>query len=161
MSPVASRVLLRLLLIFGVILLGGLLMWSLGNLGPSALLSEREARLLTPEEVRARLRERGLEVLSLARDGSLYNVEVRDSEGSRALHVDGETGTLIGLPQVTGPAMQIDALRRRLQAAGYREIGPIAWERGSYRTEATGPQGQRYRLSLDTYSGEILERVPQ
>jgi hypothetical protein len=160
MSSLASRVLLRLLLIFGVVVLGGVLIWGVAGVGPGRVAPERQARLESPESVRESLASDGYEVLSLERDGSLYRARVRDSDGERVLQVDGASGEVIGMPEVSGPALQLDAVRRLLQDAGYAEIGRIEWTRGSYTTEATGPEGARLRLKLDTYSGEILERVP-
>lgn len=161
MSPTASRVLLRLGLIFGMILLGGVLMWGLAGVGPSSSIPERQSELLSEEQITTQLETRGLQVFELERDGGLYVAEVGSAEGRQRLHLDGQTGAVIGMPQVTGPALPLDELRRKLRAEGYREIGPITWERGSYQTVATGPEGIRYLLQLETYSGEVLERTPQ
>ena len=161
MSPIASRVLLRLGLIFGAVLLGGVLMWGLAGLGPSSLVSEREGEVLPPEQVSTLLTTRGFQVMSLERDGGLYRAEVHGVEGQQILHLDAASGDIIGMPQITGPAVPVDQLRRKLLAEGYREIGPIVWERGSYHAEATGPEGTRYTLKLETYSGELLERTPR
>lgn len=161
MSPIASRVLLRLGLIFGAVLLGGVLMWGLAGLGPSSLVSEREAEVLPPEQVSTLLTTRGFQVMNLERDGGLYRAEVHGVEGQQILHLDAASGDIIGMPQITGPAVPVDQLRRKLLAEGYREIGPIVWERGSYHAEATGPEGTRYTLKLETYSGKLLERTPR
>ncbi|WP_162906678.1 hypothetical protein [Algihabitans albus] len=161
MSPTASRVLLRLGLIFGVILLGGVLMWGLAGVGPSSIVPEREAELLAEEQLATQLQTRGFQVLELERDGGLYVAEVESAAGRQRLHLDAQTGAIIGMPQMTGPALPLDQLRRLLRAEGYREIGPITWERGSYQTVATGPEGIRYDLELETYSGTILERKPR
>jgi hypothetical protein len=159
MSPVASRVLFRLLLIFGVVVLGGVLIWGIAGVGPQTVVPERAAQLVGPEEVRASLEAAGLEVVWVAREGGLYRVRVRDAAGERTLHVDGLDGEVISMPGVAGPAMQVDALTAKLQAEGYRDIAPIEYERGAFRTTATGPEGQRWRLTLDTYTGEVLERA--
>jgi hypothetical protein len=162
LSPMASRIVFRILLIFGVILLGGALLWGIAGVGPGVRAPERQADMLPPEDIRAALAGRDLEVLSLERDGGLYVAEVRGADGAaRTVHLDGATGTVIGMPEVTGPAIATDALRRRLLEAGYSEIGPIGWSKGAYRTRATGPDGQRWALALHTYSGEILERAPE
>ena len=161
MSPTASRVLLRLGLIFGVILLGGVLMWGMAGVGPSSNIPERDSALLSEEQILAQLETRGFQVFELERDGGLYVAEVETAEGRQRLHLDGQTGAVIGMPQITGPALPLDELRRKLRAEGYREIGPITWERGSYQTDATDPEGIRYDLELETYSGEILERRAQ
>ncbi len=160
MSPIASRVLLRLALIFGAVILGGVLLWGVAGVGPQSLAPERGAALVAPEAVRQSLQERGLEVLSLERHGGLYTARVRDAEGERSLQIDGTSGAVIAMPEVSGPAVQPESLRRKLQAEGYTEIARIGWARGAYRTEATAPDGRRVALRLDTYSGEILASEP-
>ncbi|MDF2097154.1 hypothetical protein [Aquibaculum arenosum] len=114
-----------------------------------------EALLLSEAELESRLSEAGHAVAELRREGGVYQVHLED--GSR-IWVDGVSGQEIAVPESRGSALQNSQVRRLLRDGGYSEISGLQWRRGAFEAEAEDAEGQRWRLRLDTYSGEILER---
>lgn len=114
-----------------------------------------EALLLSEAELESRLSEAGHAVAELRREGGVYQVHLED--GSR-IWVDGVSGQEIAVPESRGSALQNSQVRRLLRDGGYSEISGLQWRRGAFEAEAEDADGQRWRLRLDTYSGEVLER---
>lgn len=114
-----------------------------------------EALLLSEDELESRLGEAGYAVAELRREGGMFQVHLEDG---RQIWVDGVSGQEIAVPESRGPALQNNQVRSLLRDAGYLEITGLQWRRGAFEAEAEDAEGQRWRLRLDTYSGEILER---
>lgn len=117
--------------------------------------AEAEAQLLSPERMQEYLAERGHEVVSLQREGGLYQAKLANGE---LLWIDASSGKEIALPARRGNALQTSELLRLLRHAGYQDITTPQWRRGAFEAEARDEVGTRWRLRLDTYSGEVLER---
>jgi len=149
-----NTLILRLVVLVGTLVVAAVFLSGLFHTGPGST-SRSEARLLSPEQMEERLEAVGHEVVSLRREGGLYHVHLADGQ---RLWVDAGSGQEIATPEVRGNALQDPEVVRLLREAGFEEISPPRWRRGAFETEATDKQGQRWRLRLDTYSGDILER---
>ncbi|WP_366554084.1 hypothetical protein [Aquibaculum sediminis] len=114
-----------------------------------------EALLLSEAELESRLSEAGYAVAELRREGGMFQVRLEDG---RQIWVDGVSGQEFAVPESRGSALQNSQVRSLLRDAGYSEITGLQWRRGAFEAEAEDAEGQRWRLRLDTYSGDILER---
>ncbi|HLS68694.1 MAG TPA: hypothetical protein VK035_05080 [Kiloniellales bacterium] len=149
-----NTLILRLTVVAGAIVVAAVLLMGL-MMSYGTAPAVPEAEILSPAEVEARLAEAGHEVESLQREGGIYQVRFVDG---RLLWLDAETAAEIEVPQRRGNALQNSEVVRLLREAGYQDIAAPVWRRGAFEAEATDEAGRRWRLRLDTYSGEVLER---
>jgi hypothetical protein len=146
----------RLVVFLVALGLGGLVVFESIELTPQRTTGE-PATPLDEAVVRARLIEAGYDVKSLTLDGGLY--EIRLNDGGR-LYVDSTDGTVVELPATTGPSLSIAQVAEIIETEGYRLSGSIVWQRGFYLATAEAGDSRTYKLRIDPFSGEIIERTP-
>ena len=145
---------LRLVVLVGTLVVAAVFLSGLFHTRPGGA-PIIDAQLLPPEEMERQLEAAGHDVVSLRREGGLYHVRLADGQ---LLWVDAGTGQEIAMPEAQGSALQDREVIRLLREAGFEDISSLRWSRGAFEAKATDAQGQRWRLRLDTYSGEVLER---